>query len=139
MRLNLISLACAALLAAGLSFGVGAGPIVDSDSDGIIDELDNCSNIANVDQFDADVDGYGSICDGDFDDDFIVFGTDYSSLAAAFGSNSPPAAKELDMDNDGLIFGTDFSAFAQQFGGPPGPSGLDCAGNVGACAGISPP
>jgi len=39
-------------------------PDVDSDSDGIIDSLDNCPEIANSDQLDSDNDGIGNLCDG---------------------------------------------------------------------------
>ena len=38
-------------------------PPTDTDSDGIPDELDNCSLVANPDQEDTDVDGLGDVCD----------------------------------------------------------------------------
>lgn len=44
----------------------GCEPIdngVDSDGDGIFDDVDNCPNIANADQADADGDGIGDVCD----------------------------------------------------------------------------
>lgn len=37
----------------------------DTDSDGIVDQLDNCSNSPNEDQLDVDLDGVGDICDDD--------------------------------------------------------------------------
>jgi choice-of-anchor B domain-containing protein len=40
--------------------------MIDSDSDGIEDSLDNCTSIANPNQEDDDNDGIGNVCDGDF-------------------------------------------------------------------------
>ena len=44
-------------------------PFCDSDGDGITDNLDNCSSIANADQQDTDADGQGNACDNDNDND----------------------------------------------------------------------
>ncbi len=41
----------------------GGTPPVDSDNDGIADELDNCPNNPNSDQLDNDNDGIGNVCD----------------------------------------------------------------------------
>ncbi len=38
-------------------------PTVDSDSDGIADDIDTCYDIANPDQLDSDADGIGDACD----------------------------------------------------------------------------
>jgi Thrombospondin type 3 repeat len=37
--------------------------VSDSDSDGVSDDTDNCANVANPDQVDADQDGKGAACD----------------------------------------------------------------------------
>jgi hypothetical protein len=44
-------------------------PTPDADADGVADSVDNCPNVANPDQLDADDDGIGSACDTDEDGD----------------------------------------------------------------------
>lgn len=46
-------------------------PPVDSDGDGLVDELDNCPDVANPDQADDDGDGLGNACDDDRDNDTV--------------------------------------------------------------------
>ena len=48
-------------------FDVAIAMPVDSDGDGVDDALDNCTAVANPGQEDADGDGHGNMCDGDFD------------------------------------------------------------------------
>jgi hypothetical protein len=85
-----------------------AGLAPDGDGDGIPDVLDKCTldsrNVASP--CDTDVDGYGNVCDGDFDQNFAVNSVD-------FGMFFVPKFK-------GALGGT-----------IPGPSGLSCAGTAG--------
>jgi len=36
---------------------------VDTDNDGVPDDVDNCTDVSNQDQSDGDFDGYGDVCD----------------------------------------------------------------------------
>ncbi|MET0533383.1 MAG: hypothetical protein ABW171_04085, partial [Steroidobacter sp.] len=40
----------------------GTGSVVDSDSDGVADDKDNCWLVANANQVDGDADGVGAVC-----------------------------------------------------------------------------
>ena len=77
-----IALMCALLLAAGLSLTVAAQPLPDTDTDGVPDSQDNCVLQQNASQGDSDLDGYGNVCDGDFDNDGIVFAHGLQPLQA---------------------------------------------------------
>jgi len=102
-----------------------AGAPDDLDADGILDSLDNCLVKVNPGQGDPDLDGYGTACDADFDQDGDVDNEDMNILTS--GSCGPVC----DLDEDGVVgdFG-DLAAFGQLLGSPPGPSGLACAGTV---------
>jgi hypothetical protein len=121
------------MLAVGLSLGVGAGPIVDTDGDGIIDELDNCSNVRNAVQCDTDQDGYGNGCDADFDQNQKAGISDFNTFSNELGP--APGTFGADADCNGAVGISDFNTFAASIGNAPGPSGLLCAGTV-ACSGI---
>jgi hypothetical protein len=48
----------------------------DSDSDGVIDTLDNCPSVSNPTQADLDSDGVGDVCDTDTDGDGVTDGVE---------------------------------------------------------------
>ena len=87
----------------------------DSDSDGLIDSLDNCHDVYNPDQLDNDGDTIGDECDSDDDDDGILDSYDAfpkdateteDSDGDGVGDNDdvfPNDANEsVDSDNDGV-------------------------------------
>ncbi len=69
--------------------GPGPGP-VDGDLDTVPDVSDNCPNVANPDQADADGDRIGNACDGDDDNDGVADGADACPLQFATGADGCP-------------------------------------------------
>jgi hypothetical protein len=116
-----------------------AGPTpggADGDTDGVENAFDNCTSRVNPTQKDADHDGCGDPCDGDFDQNGTSGVTDYGILLASFGATTgQPAYKAaVDMDCNGAIGITDYGAFLLEFGTSAGPSGITNAGrNPIAC------
>jgi len=119
------------LCAAAFATAPGCAPR-DADRDGVLDRADNCTRVANPDQSDADLDGFGDGCDADYDQDGATGAGDFRLLRAAFGALSIDARYPLALDHDanGSVDGEDFREFRRRFGRPPGPSGLACAGRV---------
>jgi len=115
---------------APLAFAAAAAP--DADGDGAADAADNCAELANADQADADRDGFGDACDSDLDGDGVVGVPDLFRLARAFGATAGEVRYEAraDFDADGVVGAPDLFRLARAFGSPPGPSGLACAGSV---------
>jgi hypothetical protein len=111
-----------------------AGPAPDNDNDGVPDVLDNCFTIPNAgaESCDTDMDGYGNVCDGDFNQSNIVDATDFSVVFLPDFVAGVDAGTGTDQNCSGIVDATDFSVnFLPQFvGGAPGPSGLPCAGVV---------
>ena len=62
---------------------------VDLDQDGVNDVSDNCLNIANQNQRDTDMDGFGNACDPDLNNDGIVNPADLSVIRFFFGAPGP--------------------------------------------------
>jgi hypothetical protein len=110
-----------------LEYHVSSGP--DDDGDGTINELDNCIDVPNSStdistagpsQNDSDSDGYGNICDADFDNNGIVNFSNLAAFRVAFGTTAPDA----DLNGDGIVNFSDLAIFRLLFGKPPGPSGI---------------
>ena len=89
----------------------------DQDADGRIDACDNCLLVANADQRDTNGDGYGNLCDADFNNDLIVNVIDLGILRSAFFGTDPDA----DMNGDGVVNVLDLGLFRTRFFAPPGP------------------
>jgi hypothetical protein len=97
--------------------------VVDTDNDGIPDTSDNCTLVFNPSQRDTDGDGFGNMCDPDFDNDGVVNAADLAYLRSVFFTADALA----DLDGDGIVNAADLSILRTMFFGPPGPS---CCGDV---------
>jgi hypothetical protein len=98
-----------------------AGVLADADDDGVTDSLDNCVNAANRDQLDTDADGFGNVCDGDFNQDCNVNFSDLGTMKQNFFQGGSLAT---DMNGDGQTNFGDLGLFKAGFFLPPGPSGV---------------
>jgi len=98
----------------------------DTDGDGICAAIDNCSSIANADQYDGDQDGYGDACDCDFSSASNNFcdSSDFNAFALVFNTGVPPTNCEFDIARplNSFVDSTDFNAFALVFNTAPGPA-----------------
>ena len=126
MRLSLL-FSLLVILTLGLVSPAFAGPTMgDHDLDGIDSLFDNCRDASNTNQRDPDGDGCGAVCDGDYDQDGVVAGTDFLIFRASFLAGTPLGAgynENADHSGDGIVAGNDFLIFRAQFGaGVPGPS-----------------
>jgi hypothetical protein len=106
------------------------GDAEDTDGDGWLDDEDNCSLDSDALQRDTDSDGFGNVCDCDYDNDGTCDGQDLAILGQSFGRAASPDYEDVDMDGNGVVDGSDFLLFSFGWGGSPGPSGLSCAGTV---------
>ncbi|NNF17147.1 MAG: hypothetical protein HKN70_10395 [Gammaproteobacteria bacterium] len=95
---------------------------LDSDGDGVADDLDNCVLVANPDQRDTHGDGYGNLCDPDLNNDGIVNFLDLSEFSNSFLAVGPDL--DADFNGDELVNFGDLPILQQYFLGPPGPSAV---------------
>lgn len=91
----------------------------DEDADGIANRFDNCVELPNADQTDADGDLFGNLCDADLNNDCIVNAGDLALLRSAFFSADPVA----DLNSDGEVNVADLGLMRNAFFRPPGPNG----------------
>ena len=116
-------------LPAGYTFASESGAFLsDADGDGIADDEDNCILVPNGpiipdaggnNQLDAASDGYGNICDPDFDNNLRVDFADLAYMKSKFFTTDPYA----DLDGNGRVDFGDLAILKSMFFGPPGPSG----------------
>ena len=110
--------------------------IPDSDGDGLLDDVDNCRDVANADQADGDGDGIGDVCDNcaetanpdqaDGDANGIGDECDAIPIADSFDDWSINGIQEendwlngyynLTLDADGTYEVDDFIEFVNEFG-----------------------
>jgi photosystem II stability/assembly factor-like uncharacterized protein len=91
---------------------------IDTDGDGVGDDVDNCTLVANPDQVDSNGDGYGNICDADLNDDCVVNFLDLGALRQVFFT--PDA--DADFNADGTVNFIDLGLMRSAFFQPPGPA-----------------
>ena len=90
----------------------------DADDDGVLDIIDNCTLVSNPAQRDTDSDGFGNICDPDFDNNLVVNAADLAYLKSVFFTTDPHA----DLDGSGFVNAGDLAILKTMFFKPPGPS-----------------
>ena len=110
---------------------LGLTELPDQDQDGVGDPEDNCLEVANADQRDTNLDGFGNLCDADFDGNLVVNSVDLGVFKAAYlkTQGQPGYNPDVDLDGGAAINATDLGLFRSMYLGVPGPSGLSCAGS----------
>ena len=100
----------------------------DIDGDGVGDACDNCTLVANGpaipdaggnSQRDTNNDGYGNVCDADFNNNGRVDSSDYSTIKAALRSRTSP---DQDLNGNGVVDSSDFRVTKSLLRKRPGPS-----------------
>lgn len=106
----------------------GWADTADSDGDGVSDDIDNCIEVANPRQIDADDDGFGNLCDADLNNDLVTNVVDLGRFKAVFFTTptSPDWDPAADFNSDGVVNAIDLGILKQHFFLPPGPSGDFC-------------
>ena len=79
----------------------------DSDSDGVVNGLDNCPSVPNSGQLDTDDDGAGDACDDDDDDDGTLDDEDCAPLDDEVHPQAEEICDGLDNDCDAALDGGD--------------------------------
>ena len=99
--------------------------VADTDGDGVPDNADNCTQVANAGQVDSNGDGFGNRCDADLTNDCAVNFLDLATMKSVFFTTDADA----DLSGDGQVNFVDLGIMKSLFFGPPGPSGVteDCS------------
>ena len=82
---------------------LGLTELPDEDDDGVGDPEDNCLALANADQRDTNLDGYGNLCDADFDGNEVVNTIDLGVFKQSYltAQGDPGYDPDADLDGDG--------------------------------------
>ena len=107
-------------LLGGIVYAAGDSVIIDADTDGVSDAIDNCTLVANPDQLDSDSDGFGNVCDADINNDCSTNYIDFVILSQQFQTTD----KDADLNGDGIVNFEDVFLFTQRFLIIPGPSAM---------------
>lgn len=115
---------------ASMTYGPSGAKLVnrdgDDDGDGATNIEDNCLEIANGPdapdaggnvQRDTNGDGFGNVCDADFNNDNLTNFADVAIFKSKFGTTDP----DTDLNGDGRVNFGDLSRLRQLFAQPPGP------------------
>lgn len=89
---------------------VGDLPSVDGDGDGVHLLSDNCTDVANADQLDFDLDSMGDACDLDDDDDGLEDTVETNSGIFVSPSDTGTNSTDADTDDDGFDDGVEVLA-----------------------------
>lgn len=92
--------------------GLGSATAGDSDDDGVSDDRDNCTLVANASQIDTDSDGIGNRCDPDFNNDCLVGYNDFLVFKSRLGSSLSPL---FDLNEDGIVNWEDYLTIMKQY------------------------
>jgi hypothetical protein len=96
------------------------GSCLDTDADTVCDSIDNCTNVPNATQVDADTDGYGNPCDADLNQDGVVNFADLAIMKASFFKTG--ADLDADLNGDGVVNFADLAIMKKAFFKKPGPA-----------------
>ena len=129
MRNLVVLLACAGLLAFGLSISSFASAPPDTDLDGVPDASDNCTVDPNGPlggacsaQEDADGDGFGNACDSDFNNNGATELADLGAMLAAATSGSTDPNFDLNCNGAAELSDLGKTLADATIGKVPGPS-----------------
>jgi hypothetical protein len=97
----------------------------DEDGDGVADDADNCSLVANPPQVDSDGDFCGDFCDSDYNNDGAAGIPDFNLFRLAFATHpgDPGYNPNVDQNSDGIVGIPDHNLFRLGVGRAAGPSG----------------
>jgi hypothetical protein len=131
MRLTVFAATLAFLLWGTPAF---AGTAPDIDSDGVGDQIDNCSDEPNSDQDDTDFDDCGNLCDGDYDNDGVAGFTDFGEFLLSYLGTPADEEKCHFEPIPGCTVGfPEFGWFIANYLAAPGPSGTATGPNAPFC------